>query len=578
MAGPISAMEGQNRHFQISSSQDLHCLLQQRNNLTENLQFKPTDPSRYLERGRIYVRLGYPDLAAADAYFAITLVEKLVDPHDSDFGSDNESDCENAAREGSPKNPGVQDDALLAIKLGCFEVLVFSLIDCGCLQDAYRFWIQAGQEGAFEKHKELAALRDRFVSKKSDKAHKLSRVEVSELPKSGNVRREVYPWNSYEPDRTSSNAIGAMNKLLREIAPDLEVRSTYLPDLGRLSDHPSDNSLQLGLFAKRPLRPGKSILKELSVLTATSTLHAPLCDACQGCLPELSSVAPPVPCSACNDTIFCSETCHDLAQTLYHSSLCAPDSEGSLLGQIGRSGPLETRSDDLYLLLLVRVIAMSIAQHIHPLDLSCTKYLFGDFSPPPSSSPPTSISSSASLRTLPFTFTYNIALPLQMLQSLQSTTSNATFPFSASAIRNFDPWIIQTLYAKLRAVASARQGTWDGGPEVAAVHPLWCLANHSCGPNVKWNWEGSIAFRVRERGERVRWGAAAGAEEAGNGEGTEWEGIEEGEEILNHYCDISMPVRERREWAKGALGGECRCERCVWEAKHEADAEDASRN
>ena len=38
------------------------------------------------------------------------------------------------------------------------------------------------------------------------------------------------------------------------------------------------------------------------------------------------------------------------------------------------------------------------------------------------------------------------------------------------------------------------------------------------------------------------------------------------EEILNHYCDIGIDVRDRREWAVGALGGLCRCARCQWEA------------
>lgn len=43
-------------------------------------------------------------------------------------------------------------------------------------------------------------------------------------------------------------------------------------------------------------------------------------------------------------------------------------------------------------------------------------------------------------------------------------------------------------------------------------------------------------------------------------------GIKAGEEILNHYCDIDLKVQERREWAKGSLGGWCMCERCRREA------------
>lgn len=43
-------------------------------------------------------------------------------------------------------------------------------------------------------------------------------------------------------------------------------------------------------------------------------------------------------------------------------------------------------------------------------------------------------------------------------------------------------------------------------------------------------------------------------------------GIRKGEEIMNHYTDIELPVQERREWAAGSLGGHCMCERCCTES------------
>ena len=42
-------------------------------------------------------------------------------------------------------------------------------------------------------------------------------------------------------------------------------------------------------------------------------------------------------------------------------------------------------------------------------------------------------------------------------------------------------------------------------------------------------------------------------------------GLKKGEEVFSHYCDVRLPVKERREWAVGALGGVCVCPRCVWE-------------
>ena len=49
-------------------------------------------------------------------------------------------------------------------------------------------------------------------------------------------------------------------------------------------------------------------------------------------------------------------------------------------------------------------------------------------------------------------------------------------------------------------------------------------------------------------------------------------GIKAGEEILNHYTDIDLPVQERREWAAGSLGGHCMCERCRSESAADAHA------
>jgi hypothetical protein len=50
-------------------------------------------------------------------------------------------------------------------------------------------------------------------------------------------------------------------------------------------------------------------------------------------------------------------------------------------------------------------------------------------------------------------------------------------------------------------------------------------------------------------------------------------GIKAGEEILSHYCDIELSVQERREWAKGSLGGCCMCGRCRREAAEDTNNE-----
>ena len=274
------------------------------------------------------------------------------------------------------------------------------------------------------------------------------------------------------------------------------------------------------------------ILDELSVLNATSRVNDEFCDAC-GVQLASNTDTTPVACPECEEAVFCGEGCLEASDS-YHPALCDRD-----ISSIAKDASAATAADDLYSLLLLRAFAMAATREVHPLDLSEVKYIWGDYSTPAQLGAPSST-------TLPFSFRSNILLPLHMLEKMDVDI------FATSAL--YAPWVVNTLYAKFRGTASARQGR-DGRPEVGAVHPLWCLANHSCDPNVRWEWDGRMRFWVREK--RVRWAGREDEEPAG---------IAKGEEVFSHYCDIDLPVKERREWAAGALGGQCRCQRCVWEA------------
>ena len=207
-------------------------------------------------------------------------------------------------------------------------------------------------------------------------------------------------------------------------------------------------------------------------------------------------------------------------------------------------------SSALYTLLTARTLAMAETQDIHPLDLPQVKYLWGDFTP----------RGSPTTRTLPFSFENNIAQPLHLLSKLDRD------PFAPQMFARYDTWVINTLLAKFRGVANAKMNERTGLPEVAGVHWLWCLSNHSCAPNVRWAWEkGGMGLVARGADDAVRWGR----DRDRDGEGT-WEGgIAKGEEVLTHYCDVELGVRQRREWAVGPLGGVCVCERCVCEEGEE---------
>lgn len=444
---------------------------------------------------------------------------------------------------------------LVAAQISIVAVLAESLLLCHCLQSAYQVVEQGVQQHPHSPH--LRHLASKIETAAASLAETQENRSLSPRQDSGNrndngaVRRENYPWNHYEPERLLE--LDQLNAMLCGVAPRLEVKAVSLPNLVDASTGDPDGT-QLGIFAKEDLQPGEIVLNETSLLTANNRLQDALCDACNAELPDLGDNTDnaAVVCDDC-EVVFCSQECHDLAQEAYHPALCDRDVEA-----IAKDALPEQAADSLYSLLLLRTLAMAETQACHPLSLPEVKYIWGDFNDVNINDICTQANGKplfeAFPTTLPFSFEYNVKLPLHMLEKMDIN------PFTNP---QYDVWVFNTLYAKFRGTASARLSGLGGraarGPEVCAVHPMWCLANHSCDPNVSWQWGGSIAFHVRE--ERARWHGKTGRVVMNKA------GIRAGEEVLNHYCDLDLPVNERRAWARGALGGDCMCARCVWESQ-----------
>jgi hypothetical protein len=522
-------------------------LVQQITSISQSIYTSdPHNPHLYLARGKLHAQLGFHDLAAADAYRALTLLEGVVEE---------EPDCvEYVARrrastltrekkEEKEEDDDDDDDGFVRISRDEYDaniapvyvLLVQSLTQCGCLRDAFEFGSRAARH--------LRLLGDQQYADSIDILEKNGLGQnPNTLPAQGYARRVLYPWNTHEPDRKAEETLLLLNKRLETVAPACEVRAVALPALHgeKLQEdeekEEGEVSVQLGLFAKRDLQPGEIILRESSLLTATNRLHDDLCDACNGPLPGLSEA---VACQECDDTIFCSQACHDHAQAVYHAAVCGHEGLESLGKDVADP---QDKADYLYFLLLGRAVAMAATQDCHPLDLPEVKYIWGDFHEYDSNE-----------KDLPFSFQLSILQPMRLLEEM------GLDPFTT--LGRYDTWVLNTLYAKFRGTASGRLSTWDGGPEVCAVHPLWCLANHSCDPNVRWEWGGEITFMVRREEEKAVWKRGDEKKEVSAAL------IRKDEEILNHYCDIGLGVRQRREWAQGALGGLCQCTRCKWEEK-----------
>ncbi|CZT49682.1 related to MYND domain protein [Rhynchosporium secalis] len=555
--------------------EEISYLLQKRRDITNALLESPYDLIAYIERAEVHTELGYPDLAAGDSYRALLLCDECANEgfeyHEEALEA-LRSRCSDgiplALRERKTSTvdlPGGEEgisfkeedhnktlELTRIASIRCYRSLAICLLLCGCLKSAYDFCTKGLVVAT--KDEELLQAKE-YIENMAKRRLKVDQVEINELPDQGLVRREIYPWNDHEPDRYSQETIDFLNGQLAETAPNVEVRVTELPTLLEFAGNNIDDSgslptnKQLGLFAKTDIQPGDTILNEFSLLAANNRLKESLCDACSLELPPLTPDSKVVGCPECDDIMFCDEYCLIRAQEEYHPAVCDKD-----IDTVAKDPDPREKPYALYLLLLSRALAMAETQEVHPLELKEVKYIWGDFLP--SSANALSLKPDAPpppVWTLPFSFEYNIAGPLHVLEKMDIDIF--------STLATYDLWILNTLYSKFRGTASARVNKRNGHPEVAAVHPLWCLANHDCNPNVQWEWEGRMRLWCREN----RIDGSSG-------------GIKEGEEVLNHYCDIDLKVQERREWAQGSLGGWCMCDRCRTEAAKEVHVKTAATN
>jgi hypothetical protein len=541
------------------------------------------NPDLYLERAEEYLRLEFPDLACGDAYRAVLLADYVRDYLDSgeleeeegegDDDEEEEAEDETEEKEDDEDEDEDEDDE--------------ERIDAEEFLAATHAWtfIRTSDILSFTEESALTTLSNALRAagchaesvqyaktglSRFPESTELASLAALPVDSTGKARRFVYPWNHYEPDRFAKETLEYLNtKVVPASSDSIEVCVVELPLLGEDAED-RGTTKHLGVFATKDIAIGEQCLREESALTVvTDSANGGLCEYCgQRYKAEARATRPSLnkadrianaaaavaaekfsketfTCELCEDAeaegietavpVWCSSRCKEEAMKRYHPAVCsrptAPIHRAAISTEKSSSS-LTTGSQPggaVYALLMMKAFAMAIVQNTHPLELAETKYLYGV--------PPVE---EGDLR-IGWGYEENVRGAVTILEALGvDVFSGKHMRLDTDAtLAWWDTWVVNTLIAKFRGVASGRLNS-EGKTEAAAAHTLYSMVNHDCEPTVKWECGGIMEF----------WGV---------------KDMKKGEELNSCYCDNRMPVKERREWMMGCLGGACMCKRCVRE-------------
>ena len=505
----------------------------------------PYEPGLWLLRAQLLLGLGYPELAAGDAYKARLLVEAAHhrsshlgtkvrlqygmclwlgwhhrwDPQigglDAQFVS-----VENIAEELETGLQGYEQQA--------WSILIIALQHADCLFENLELAQEAALKfgpgtpddtGPWSKDFQTYLRHLLEAKQKACERH----PEISEDPllirkamQNGTIIPRQYPWMHAYVQRTE-------NTLLRTNT-DLAAASNGLCSVRRSVLEGGE----YGVFTARPIPQGDEILRDESFLAATSARGR-----CAACLKDLSSADSDHHCQRCHER-YCCNGCLEVAQRLFHPSVCGQQFEFRELHEAGLIQH-NKRNDLAEILVLLRLLAFVVREltidgcpEKHVLDIGLLNQIGANYK----GNVPK-----------PWGFLQAIVLPTRILQSMG---------IDIFADHRFDTWVIQTIMFRINnnwAIGFLDRHRGKDAPCVQGLYPRHSLFNHSCDPNVSYEESSSHAEQVLKAKRD----------------------IEAGEELYIAY-DLGldakgMNVVKRREALRDWMGGKCMCPRCVRESR-----------
>lgn len=413
-----------------------------------DIRVAPYLPRAWLDRAGTFLRLGFAELAVADAHKALLLSESALyldligKAPSADLAKEVlnsvalDIDVKIDSSDNARKEPFHQylklceRMAYLTVAQGLFCIRAW--------HDAIKILKIAST--LFPAYKEFTKVEtmnryflDNLKTKKKHQGHGEGTVEMSS--KRGRVANVCYPWVAAEEVTRTNEAVHRAKARFQAASKNAIVARSHI------AHWPGS----LGVFAVRDIAKGERILLEKSIY---STFNTPKKNTCRACGDVLSGAGVTINC--CQDA-FCSGSCRQEALATYHPVLCGKD----FTWLYEHCAKLDPNLNTLIPLLMVKILATAVHQNISPLKVAAVETLMANPNPEIHSF---------------YRINDNLIEPTKVLSGLG---------VDIFTDHRFDSWAIQSLFLKIENNGHGSSVGWLQG---CGVDPLYSMFNHSCNP------------------------------------------------------------------------------------------------
>lgn len=484
------------------------------------MKVTPYDPALYIDLSRVDTKLGFCDIALANAFRGLILVKAGLTPSNR-FSSA----VRNVIfRKIQVLSPIIIDDELTDIHLKLSREYINGFLGTSCYWDGLVKVKEAlhsfpGDAELLEmRHVLKESFEDRYLALKDSDGEP---NELKAISRMGKIYQKAYPWLDGNLNLRTPELLKYVNKTLGteycEVRKVLFGPPVFGPEppagfsIRRQGQEKNVGVGPLGIFATRDIEEHEIIMAD-KTLTAVSQIPSSRKEHCDACHASLSmpfvhpkNVVNPY---CCGKVAYCSQKCYKTAMKEYHQVICGKEMSW-LYEDIGTGRRGCTRWRPIMFLRLIAIVIQdrrnAEAQNlkpVHPLQHHLVARMAANYAPADKYHPdycndwqffenvtaPTRI-----LLDLGIDIFTNLDFTPEVVQTIywrmENNANLAAFNLSPreSAV---DKWRLKSRKMPHLTVEEEEDLNDGGAINMTCLNNNYLFFNHSCEPNV--SWRGSI--------------------------------------------------------------------------------------